>query len=95
MASTGPRLDEDRRGLIERLFVDHPRSLGMSWAKHGIGAAGIGLTLVAAGAACLVHAIVPGWFTETAGRTVTGMYDHMMRRKAGAANPENWPDYEI
>ena len=67
----------------------------MSWAGHGIGALAIGAKLVGAGAACLVHAIIPGFFTETAGRTVTGMYDHMKQRKAGAINPENWPDYEI
>jgi len=82
-------------GLAERLFVDHPRSLGMSWWKHGVGAIAIGATLVGAGVACFVHALVPGWFTQTAGKTVAGMYDHMMRRKAGASDPENWPDYEI
>ena len=82
-------------GVAHRLFVEHPRSLGMSWAGHGIGAVGIGLTLVGAGLACLVHAVVPGFFTQTAGKTITHMYDHMTRRKAGAANPENWPDYEI
>jgi hypothetical protein len=86
---------KDHAGLAHRLFVEHPRSLGMSWAGHGIGAVGIGVTLVGAGLACLVHAIVPGFFTQTAGKTVTHMYDHMTRRKAGAANPENWPDYEI
>ena len=37
----------------------------------------------------------PAWFTQTAGRTVTDMHDHMARRKAGAANPNDWPDYEI
>jgi hypothetical protein len=77
------------------MFAEHPRSLGMSWAGHGVGAVKIGFTLVGAGAACLVHAIVPGWFTQTAGKTVTNMYDHMNKRKAGAANPESWPDYEI
>lgn len=88
--------DEQRQsGLMRRLFVEHPRSLGMSWAKHGAGAVVIGATLVGAGAACLIHALVPGWFTQTAGKTVERMHDHMMRRKAGAANPENWPDYEI
>jgi hypothetical protein len=86
---------ENRSGLAHRLFVDHPRSLGMSWSEHGVGALAIGATLVGAGAACLIHALVPGWFTQTAGKTVTRMHDHMMRRKAGAANPEDWPDYEI
>ena len=39
--------------------------------------------------------VVPGWFTQTAGRTVTSMHDDIVRRKAGAANPNAWPDYEI
>jgi Family of unknown function (DUF6356) len=85
----------NRSGLADRLFLEHPRSLGMSWAGHGVGAVAIGVRLVGAGCACLVHAVVPGVFTQTAGKTVTKMYDHMARRKAGASNPENWPDYEI
>ena len=80
---------------IGRLFTDHPRSLGMSWASHGMGAVGIAVRLIGAGLACLVHALVPAWFTETAGRTVTAMHEDMARRKAGAANPNAWPDYEI
>jgi Family of unknown function (DUF6356) len=83
------------RGLMHRLFVEHPGSLGMSWAGHGAGAVKIGAELIGAGCACLVHAAVPGWFTQTAGKTVTRMYDHIQARKAGASNPESWPDYEI
>jgi hypothetical protein len=86
---------EHRPGLAGRMLFEHPRSLGMSWAAHGVGAVAIGAKLVGAGLACLVHAVVPGFFTQTAGKTITGMYDHMNKRKAGAANPENWPDYEI
>ena len=93
MATQGKR--ERRGGIADRMFLEHPRSLGMSWAGHGVGAVAIGARLVGAGCACLVHAMVPGFFTQTAGRTISGMYEHMMRRKAGAANPENWPDYEI
>jgi hypothetical protein len=84
-----------RGRLADRLFFEHPRSLGMSWLGHGIGAIAIGGRLVGAGLACLVHAVVPGIFTQTAGRTVTHMHDDMARRRAGAANPEAWPDYEI
>ena len=93
--------DEQRTVLVDigplwqRLFVKHPRSLGMSWWSHGVGAVRIAGQLIAAGAACLIHAIVPGWFTETAGRTVVRLYDTIQRRKAGAANPNDWPDYEI
>lgn len=82
-------------GIGQRLFLEHPRSLGMSWVEHGVGALKIGSTLVRAGFACMIHAFVPGWFTETAGRTVTDMHAHMVARRAGATNPESWPDYEI
>ena len=81
--------------MIEKMFTEHPRSLGMSWGSHAAGAAGIAARLIGAGFACMIHAIVPAWFTETAGRTVTTMYEHMASRKAGAANPNSWPDYEI
>jgi len=81
--------------MIGRLFHDHPRSLGMSWASHGAGAIVIGARMIGAGAACIVHALVPALFTETAGRTVVDLHQHMTKRKAGAANPNAWPDYEI
>ena len=81
--------------MLGRLFWEHPRSLGMSWAEHGAGAVAIGARMVGAGLACIVHAAVPALFTETAGRTVRGLHDQMIRRKAGAANPNAWPDYEI
>jgi hypothetical protein len=86
---------QETHGVTDRLFFEHPRSLGMTWTRHGIGAVAIGARLVGAGLACLVHAVVPGFFTQTAGKTVTEMYDHMASRKAGSPNPENWPDYEI
>jgi len=92
---TTERQMEQRGGIANRMFLEHPRSLGMSWAGHGVGAVAIGARLVGAGCACMVHALVPGLFTQTAGKTINGMYEHMMQRKAGAANPENWPDYEI
>ena len=81
--------------MLGRLFWDHPKSLGMSWASHGAGAVVIGARMVGAGLACFVHAAVPGLFTQTAGKTVLSLHDHMMQRKAGAANPNAWPDYEI
>ena len=93
--ATRERAAESKLGLTHRLFVDHPRALGMSWSEHGVGAVAIGATLLVAGTACLVHALVPGWFTQTAGKTVARMHDLMLQRRAGAANPENWPDYEI
>ena len=95
MATNQPDADSAQHGIVDRLFLDHPRSLGMSWAGHGAGAVEIGAKLIGAGVACVIHAAVPGWFTQTAGKTVTRIYDHMAKRKAGASDPEHWPDYEI
>jgi hypothetical protein len=81
--------------MAERLFRAHPRSLGMSWASHGAGAVKIGAELIGAGCAAMVHAVVPGVFTDTAGKTVARIYDHIQSRKAGSADPDSWPDYEI
>lgn len=95
MATNRPDAGNEQGGTIDRLFLGHPRSLGMSWASHGVGAVKIGAELIGAGCAAIVHAAVPGWFTETAGRTVTRIYDHIQSRKANSESPENWPDYEI
>ena len=81
--------------MFDRLFHDHPRALGMSWAGHGVGALRIGARMIGAGVACIVQAVVPGLFTETAGRTVVDLHEHMTKRKAGSAHPNAWPDYEI
>jgi hypothetical protein len=81
--------------MIGRLFLDHPRDLGMGWSRHAVGAVGIGLQMIGGGFACLVHAVVPGVFTETAGRTVAKLHDHMLSRRAAAPDPRFWPEYEI
>lgn len=78
--------------MLGRLFTDHPKTLGMSWAGHAIGAVRIGGEMIGAGTACLIHAVIPGVFTETAGRTVVRLHDYMTKRKASTPD---WPDYEI
>jgi len=80
---------------LRRLFTEHPNSLGMSWAQHGAGAVKIGCQLIGAGLAALVHAAVPGWFSETAGRRVTETYHYIQKIRAGSSSPENWSDYDI
>ena len=78
--------------MLHRLVTHHPQSLGMGWAGHAAGAVRIGAAMIGGGVACLIHAVVPGWFTETAGRTVMRLHDHMQRRRASAPD---WPDFEI
>jgi uncharacterized protein DUF6356 len=89
------QIDSPRAGMVHRLFREHPHSLGMSWSGHGAGAVRIGAELLGAGCAAIVHAVVPRLFTDTAGKTVARIYNHIQQRKAEAADPEHWPDYEI
>ena len=42
MATELPKAQTHDRGFVNRLFLQHPRSLGMTWASHGIGAVKIG-----------------------------------------------------
>ena len=95
MATNQPINATHGQGPVRRLFTAHPQSLGMTWTSHGAGALKIGTELIGAGCAALVHAAVPGLFTETAGKTVTRIYDHIQSRKANASDPDSWPDYEI
>lgn len=95
MGTDHPKLVTGHRGVIHRMFVDHPRSLGMSWGKHAGGAIKIGFQLIGAGLAALVHGVVPGWFTETAGQRVTETYHYIQKIRAGSSAPENWSEYDI
>lgn len=81
--------------MLGRLFVDHPRSLGLSWVAHGAGALKIGCKLIGAGCAALIHGLVPGLFTDTAGRIVTETYQYIQKVRAGSGRPEQWSDYDI
>ena len=81
--------------MLGRLFTDHPRSLGLSWFEHGTGAVKIGFKLIRAGVAALIHGIVPGLFTDTAGRTVTETYHYIQKIRSGSSKPEHWSDYDI
>jgi len=95
MATDQRKGGENSGGMIDGLFHQHPRSIGMTWSGHCVGAVKIGAELIGAGCAAIVHAVVPALFTETAGKTVARIYNHIQSRKANAANPEQWPDYEI
>ena len=61
--------------------------LGRAWRGRGRDRR----RMIGAGLACIVHAIVPALFTETAGRTVIEPPRPYDQRKAGAANPKPGP----
>ncbi|MFV0623319.1 DUF6356 family protein [Sphingomonas sp. ac-8] len=81
--------------MIGRLFTDHPRSVGESYLAHARTAARFGVAMLAGGAACLVHAVVPALFTRTGSDTVKQLHAQMRRRNATAAAEGSALVYEI
>ena len=69
--------------FLPRSFVDHPRSVGETYGEHFAVALGLGLRLIAAGAACVLHALVPCWFTRTGSQAVRDLAREMNERAAG------------
>lgn len=79
--------------MLRELFIDHPESVGESYGEHLLVALSFGTTMVAAGLACIVHALVPGLFVKTGSATISNLYERMVasrRRKqsAGAVAPD-------
>jgi Family of unknown function (DUF6356) len=66
------------KAVFERWFVDHPRSVGETYWQHQRAAMGFSVHLFRAGAACLVHAIVPVWFMTTASRTIQKLHGRLV-----------------
>jgi len=61
-------------------FNRHPSSVGESYGEHLAQASGFGVTMITAGAACLVHAIFPFWFEKTASHCVQRLHAQMAAR---------------
>lgn len=77
--------------MIKRIFLDHPRGVGESYGEHLRAAGGFGVTMVGAGFACLIHAIVPGLFIKTGSEAITRLHDRMVvnrRRQADGVEQE-------
>lgn len=70
-----------------RLFTDHPRSVGETYAEHFGVASRFGFTMIWGGLCALVHAAVPGWCitsgSDTLRRLNRAMLEH--RRAKGQA----------
>jgi hypothetical protein len=68
--------------VFDRLFLDHPRSVGESYLEHQRHALGFGMSLLGAALACLVHALIPGLFVRTGSEAITRLHDRMVVNRA-------------
>ncbi|MCB2136087.1 MAG: hypothetical protein KDE08_09120 [Rhodobacteraceae bacterium] len=60
--------------MLDRLFLDHPRSVDETYLQHAAFASRFSLALFGAACAALVHAVLPFMFERTASRTVARLY---------------------
>ena len=64
--------------MMKALFVAHPKSVGESYLEHQHAAMSFAAQLLAASLACVVHAVVPGLFTNTASRTIDRLHTRLV-----------------
>ena len=67
--------------MFARLFVDHPASVGESYAQHFAAAARVGVKLAVAAAACFIHALVPGLCKTTGSTAILKLHDEIVPRR--------------
>ena len=69
---------------ISRAFTEHPASVGESYSEHLFRAVYFGTRMVLAGAACLVHGVLPFLFVRTGSRAIAELNDRMVvNRRVG------------
>ncbi len=61
-----------------RLFTEHPASVGETYGEHLRQASSFGFAMLLAGAACLVHAVLPFTFVHTGSRTIARLHERMV-----------------
>lgn len=64
-----------------RLFTDHPESVGESYFQHLAHASGFALRMVGGGIACFVHALLPFLFVKTGSDTIRCLHDRMVANR--------------
>ena len=73
--------------MFRKLFLDHPSSVDETYLEHMWFAFSFAALLFAAGAAALIHALIPGLCKTTASRLIRRMYARIEYRGVPAAVP--------
>jgi hypothetical protein len=66
-------------------FTEHPASVGETYGEHFAVATYFAGIMIAAGLACLVHAVLPFAFTTTASRAIARLSTRMTSRRGARA----------
>jgi hypothetical protein len=74
---------------LARAFTEHPASVGESYSRHCVCAAGFGARMVVAGFACMIHALLPFLFVRTASRAIAELNERMIANRPAAPHAFN------
>ena len=67
--------------MFARLFIEHPRVVGETYLEHMAASLGTARALIAAGLACIVHAVVPGLCKTTGSTAILKLYSDVAPRR--------------
>lgn len=74
--------------MIRRLFLDHPASVGESYAKHFGVATRFGARMVAGGVGAVIHGLLPFAFKTTGSRTIAALHAEMVAKRTARRDAE-------
>ena len=66
---------------IQRLFSEHPATVGETYWGHLLSASWFGGKMLAGAGACFVHALLPFLFVKTGSQTITALHDAMVTNR--------------
>jgi hypothetical protein len=69
---------------LQRLFTEHPQSVGETYGEHLLRAWCFGGRMVVAGVACMVHALLPFVFVRTGSEAIEQLNARMLATKRRA-----------
>lgn len=67
--------------MIRKLFLDHPETVGETYAEHLMVASRFGAAMVGGGVACMLHAIVPAVFPTRGSDTIDRLHAQMVKKR--------------
>lgn len=70
--------------MIRRLFLDHPASVGESYAEHFGVATRFGLRLISGGVRCTIHGALPFLFRTAGSDTVSALHRELVAKRSAA-----------
>jgi len=70
--------------MLMNPLTEHLREVGETYPEHLVKAMGFGALMLAAGFACLVHALFPFLFVNTASESVRRLHRQLEHRRASS-----------